>query len=386
MSQSKIESAIYCKNLSKEFYVIDENLNWRIVFRDVEKSRLNSFKVIDGINLEVPKGKFIGILGRNGAGKSTLLRILGGIYSPSDGIVKITGNISSLFELGGHGNTFLSGHSYANRYLDLMQVPQEGRAKIIQNIKQFSELNEAFEQPIYTYSTGMAARLYFATATELQSDIYLVDELLSVGDEHFQAKCWKRLRSRFLNGASGILVTHDWQAVMKLCEKTAILDKGKIIAIGDTDKIVQKYLDLPVPTKEYAEILIENDIIQLESESDCSIDFKILLKRPLNLEMNYSIEMYRASYGWENILLNESYIPLNCKSGMNRTSIKFKSLPLNPGDYFLKSTDTSIDNSKIESRSWTYGNGIRLRVTGSLKKSIISLPWKKSFQVMPYVN
>lgn len=378
MKMTDQECAIYCEGLSKEFYLIDGGFNWRIVFRD-NPTQDHSFKALTDVSLQVPKGKFVGILGRNGAGKSTLLRVLGGVYPPTKGIVNTTGMTSSLFEMGGLGNNRLSGYAYANRFLEIYGIQKKKRPALVQNIKDFSELGDDFNKAMYSYSSGMSARLYFATATELQHEIYLVDELLSVGDEHFQSKCWKRLRDRFSNGASGILVTHDWSAVLKLCEFSYILDKGRITAGGRTDTIVQHYLNLPVPTREYAEIIPNPAGYSLESKKNSLIHFQVLLKKNIPVSINYSIEYFRGGHGWQIILLNEDYTPIPCQMGINHLTIRIESLPLVAGDYylnlFLKSPDKSIDSLKLDSRSWTFGNGINLKVTGEPPAAIATLPW-----------
>ncbi|MDX1837991.1 ABC transporter ATP-binding protein [Legionella taurinensis] len=381
--------AISCENLSKKFYIIDEHLNWRIVFRD-KNTPFNSFQALSNVDLQVPKGKFVGILGRNGAGKSTLLRILGGVYAPSSGIIHIKGEASCLFEMGGLGNNRLTGYAYADRFLDIYGTNKSERRKLISNIQDFSELGEDFYRPIYTYSSGMAARLYFATATEVQHQIYLVDELLSVGDEHFQAKCWKRLRERFSNGASGILVTHDWSAVIKLCEYAYILDKGKITAGGRSDTIVQKYLNLPLPTKEFAEIIPAHPIYTAQSGKDCQLSFQVLLKKSVPFSVNYSIERFRGGYGWDIILLNDEYVKIPCREGINSLVIRIKTLPLVAGDYyfnlFLKSLDPTVDSLQLDSRSWTYGNGIPLNVTGETSQASVHLPWGKQIRIKHHAN
>jgi len=382
-------TALYCHKLSKEFFVIGDDLNWRIVFRDLNR-HLDSFFALKDIDLIVPKGKFVGILGRNGAGKSTLLRVLGGVYPATQGVVKANGQISGLFEMGGFSNPAITGHAYANRYLEIYGVKKTDRVQLINQIKAFSELENDFNKPIYTYSSGMASRLFFSTATELQHEIYLVDELLSVGDEHFQAKCWKRLRDRFSKGSSGILVTHDWSAVLKLCEQAHVLHKGCIIASGGSENIVQQYLNLPVPSKEYGEIITTSDTYVFESGKDSDINFKILQKIPTPLAVSYSIELFRAGYGWEMILLHPDFVKIQTVVGMNSCTIKIKKFPLVQGEYylniFLKTLDPEVDNTKIESRSWTYGNGVKIKVIGPKTDAVASLPWKIKMDVKPHAS
>jgi lipopolysaccharide transport system ATP-binding protein len=383
--QSGCEPAITCSKLSKDFYLVDDNFNWRLVFRE-SKQALTPFSALQDVSLEVPKGQFVGILGRNGAGKSTLLRVLGGVYPPTQGVVCVNGDVSSLFEMGGFGNNRLTGYAYANRYLEMYGLARKEREPLIRNIQIFSELGESFNKPMYTYSSGMSARLFFATATELQHEIYLVDELLSVGDEHFQAKCWKRLRERFSCGASGILVTHDWAAVLKLCTYAYLLEHGRVVGQGRAENMVQQYLNLPRPTQEYVEISTKPEGYTCESGQDCDLRFDLLLKQEVALLVSYSIELFRAGHGWELMLLHEDFVALDCKLGINHVSLCLKQLPLVAGTYylnlFLKSKDDEVDSLKLDSRSWTHGNGIMLRVVGANTKAATMLPWKKGVRVL----
>lgn len=388
MSGCDIDEAIICEKVSKEFYILDDKLSWRIIFRDI-KEPLDSFNALTNVDLFVPKGKFVGILGRNGAGKSTLLRLLGGVYPPTTGIVKTYGAVSGLFEMGGMGSRRLTGQAYAARYFDMFGISRQKRRELIDNIREFSELGSYFKKPLYTYSAGMLARLYFSTATELQQEIYLVDELLSVGDEHFQSKCWKRLRERFTNGASGVLVTHDWSAILKLCEFSYILDKGVIQTSGCSELMVQRYLRLPKPSKEYAEFLINPEGYLSKSGKNSEFVFNLLVKKEVNLALSYSVELFRSGFGWDIILLNEDYVPLACTLGNNTVKITIPRLPLVSGEYylniFLKSLDEHVDSHQLDSRSWTYGNGIKLKVQGLNSLATTLLPWSIEFKEVSHV-
>lgn len=381
MPNNEVEYAVVCHEVSKEFYTVDGGLNWLIVFKDPQK-KSHIFEALHHVSIKVPKGKFVGILGRNGAGKSTLLRTLGGVYSPTSGVVNTCGEVSGLFEMGGIGKNSLTGHSYADRFLEIAGINKQQRKQLLKNIEDFSELKENFFQPLYKYSSGMKARLFFATATELQHEIYLVDELLSVGDEHFQAKCWKRLRERFINGASGVLVTHDWSAILKICEKAYILDKGRITNSGTSSDMVQQYLNLPTPSKEYAEIILNKEKLKFISEQDAEFEVTILLKKNTSLAINYSIELLKIGFGWEIILLNEQYLPLFCKLGHNLVQFKINKLPLVPGEYFLniflKSLDDTVNSNHLDAVSWTHGNGVKILVTGKESPTTTVIPWNIS--------
>lgn len=387
-SSGDLGISLSCDKISKDFFIIDEKLNWRLVFS--QKKFLNrAFRALDDISITVPKGKFVGVLGRNGAGKSTLLRTVGGVYHPDSGLVRLSGKPSALFEMGGFGSRALTGAAYADRFLEINGIRSHERSLLIPRIKAFSELEDYFERPLYTYSSGMAARLYFSTATEVQHKIYLVDELLSVGDEHFQTKCWRRLKERFTAGASGLLVTHDWSAVLKLCEMSCILDKGRLVAMGESPKIVQQYLSLPVPAKEFAEIIPNPQPVTVISGQDCVIHFEVLVKKPVRFAINYSIEIFRAGFGWEIILMNPDYINPDCQLGLNACVIAIKRLPLAAGEYnlniFLKSLEETIDSSRLDACSWTHGNGIKFRVTGAESTAVLNLPWQKHSRQIDHV-
>ncbi len=367
-----------CTGISKVFPICDVGASWRVLFG---KTKGKMFTALNNISLSVPKGKFVGILGRNGAGKSTLLRTLGGVYTPTSGKVKVNGQLSGLFEMGGFGNRYITGREFAKRTLELQGAKRSQLDKLIAEIQDFSELEESFDQQVYTYSTGMAARLYFATATALQHDIYLVDEILSVGDEHFQAKCWQRLRERFTQGASGILVTHDWSAILKLCEEAHILEHGTIVQSGRSDKIVQMYLKLPFPERGIARFCSTNpERYVLQSGKDAELIFDVELDKNVPIDFGYSIELLQIGIGWE-ILLIQNPTPLINSKGTHQVCIKIGKLPLAPGRFFLnmflatpREPGSSSAYKVYDSLTWTLGNGIELIVEGKKRSSALVIP------------
>src|SRR3954469_935343 len=222
--------AITCRGVSKAFALVDGGNAWRLVFGSAKDVPI--FQALRDISFDVPKGQFVGVLGRNGAGKSTLLRVIGGVYAADRGSVSVDGALSGLYELGLVGNPELTGRAYADRLLNVHGFSERDRAAMIADIHEFSELGDRFDDPVLTYSAGMTARLFFSTATAGHYEVYLLDEILSVGDQHFQAKCWRRLRDRVSRGASGVLVTHDWSAILKMCETAHILESGRITFSG----------------------------------------------------------------------------------------------------------------------------------------------------------
>jgi len=374
-----------CLGVSKVFPVLDEGTSWRIVFGSPQGCK--SVTALDNVSLCVPKGKVIGILGRNGAGKSTLLRILAGVYRPTSGSIQPNGTVSGLFELGGLGKGHLTGREYAERFLRFHLAQQSKLPELMEEIHEFSELGAKFEKPIYTLSTGMAARLYFATATALKYDIYLIDEVLAVGDEHFQGRCWARLRERLSHGASGVLVTHDWTAILKLCEVSHIVDRGRIIESGPTEQIVRSYLNLrndlsthvarfcpDTPTDYFA-----------HCQQDAEIRFLVELNKPEPVELGYSIELLRAGICWE-ILLLADHLPIASSVGQHEVRLKIPRLPLPPGRYylnlFLNAVREGPSGRRIpcDARSWTHGSALSLTVEGEAcgSATMVPLNWTKN--------
>jgi lipopolysaccharide transport system ATP-binding protein len=355
---------------------VDAGDAWRIIF-GVEESQ-KQFEARRDVSILVPKGKIVGVLGYNGAGKSTLLRILGGVYKPTSGAVYVSGEIAGLYELGGLSNRFLTGREYALRMLGYLGVERSSFQELLADICEFSELNEHFERPIMTYSSGMAARLYFATATALERDIYLIDELLSVGDEYFQAKCWKRIRERLTRGASGVLVTHDWSAVIKLCERSYVLDHGEIAISGLSDEVIAQYLRLEPPPLNIARFGQMETSFVAETGQDLELRIPIEVLEPERIEFAFSIEFLRLGFGWEIVILSD-YHSVADLPGRRTVAVQIPRLPLAPNRYSLnlflqKRNDDSTGGVVCDRRTWTSGNGLELNVKGPQSAALVRIP------------
>lgn len=377
-------AALSCVGVSKVFPMFDGGASWRIVFGMPPKGK--KVVALKDVSLTVPKGTIVGVLGRNGAGKSTLLRILAGIYSASSGRVWREGAVSGLFEIGSIGHRFMTGREYARRALLLQGVEASQLAIMLDDVREFSELEAAFDAPIYTYSTGMTARLYFASATAVQHDIYLIDEVLTVGDEHFRNKCWMRMRDRLSQGASGILVTHDWSAVLKLCEVCHVLDHGRIVESGASDRVVRSYLGLVKPDPRKVRFSPDNPTTYTaKSLRDTEFRFCIEVTEQIPVALGYSIETLRVGIGWE-VLLLENNLPVCAKIGRNEVQLRIPRLPLGAGRYYLNLflTSPKVQGSReplqsYDVRGWTYGNPIELTVEGASRGSSTILPvvWER---------
>ena len=202
------------------------------------------FLALKNINLDIEAGITLGIVGRNGSGKSTLLQVICSILKPTSGSVHVTGRISALLELGGGFNLDLTGRENILWMGLLMGFSSKEMEKKIPEIEAFSELGEFIDQPVKTYSTGMFLRLGFATAVNVDPNILIIDEALSVGDAKFQHKCYQKFRYFQEQGNTILLVTHDSNLILKHCDRAILLDSGNLLEVGEPNDVVNKYLDL----------------------------------------------------------------------------------------------------------------------------------------------
>lgn len=232
---------ITVKNLSKSYHIYDQPRDRlkQFILPSVRrlvglgaKQYYRDFWALKDISFEVRRGETIGVLGRNGSGKSTLLQMISGTLTPSAGEISIGGKITALLELGAGFNPEFSGRE--NVYLNaaIFGLAREKIEQKFEEIAAFADIGEFIEQPVKTYSSGMYARLAFAVATALDPEILVVDEILSVGDIFFQARCMRKLDEFRERGGTVFFVTHDTYAVERICTRTIVLDKGQMVFAG----------------------------------------------------------------------------------------------------------------------------------------------------------
>ncbi len=200
-----------------------------------------TFRAIDNLSLEVKKGEVLGILGKNGAGKSTLLKMITGVVIPTSGTIKVNGKISSLLELGTAFNMELTGIENIYQHGQVMGLTNEQIDAKRDEIIEFADIGDHIYQPVKTYSSGMFARLAFACAINVDPDVLIVDEVLSVGDMSFQLKCFKKFEQFKNSGKTILFVTHGIGDVLRNCTRTVIIDAGKKIFDGGVKEGVEKY-------------------------------------------------------------------------------------------------------------------------------------------------
>lgn len=218
------------------------------------------FNALDNINLKVNKGERVGIIGGNGAGKSTLLKIISRITAPTSGSIKLKGRVASMLEVGTGFHGELTGRE--NIYLNgsILGMSKAEVDKKIETIIDFSECRKFIDTPVKRYSSGMYVKLAFAVAAHLDADILIMDEVLAVGDMAFQEKCLGKMDEVSTNEGRTILyISHNMSTIQRLCNRCIVIDKGKIIFDGDTDKAVELYLNNVVKDEFYRNYLTEEN-------------------------------------------------------------------------------------------------------------------------------
>lgn len=235
--------AIRVENLSKTFKLHTErrsSIKERVVRGRAKHG--GTFKALEDISFEVPRGTTFGLIGHNGSGKSTLLKILAGVYRPTAGGVTVDGRVSALLELGAGFHGELTGRE--NIYLNgaILGIPRRQIESSIGEIIEFSGIGEFIDSPVKIYSSGMYVRLGFAIAVTLEPEILIVDEIIAVGDEEFQRKCFDYLFKLRNRGTTIVLVTHSLGLAAELCETAVWLDHGEMAALGPATDVIDAYL------------------------------------------------------------------------------------------------------------------------------------------------
>lgn len=238
------EIAISLKNVSKCYRRYKHPVDRLKEILLPGKSRIDEFWSLRGIDLEIPKGQTVGIVGRNGSGKSTLLQIVAGTLTPTTGQVHVNGRISALLELGSGFNPEFTGRQnvfFNGRLLGLSH--QEIEAKFGE-IAGFADIGDFIDQPVKTYSSGMFVRLAFAVAVNVDPEVLIVDEALAVGDVVFQHRCMRRMRSMMDSGVTTLFVSHDPGAIKTLCNWAVMIHDGEIYTSGLPNAVIIDYLKL----------------------------------------------------------------------------------------------------------------------------------------------
>jgi len=244
--ESSMEESILVKNVTKIFNLSkplhEKTEGVENVYAHTKKNR--QIIALDDVSFSVSKGEVLGILGLNGSGKTTLLRILSGIYLPDRGFVKTNGKLAPLLQLGTGFHKELVASENIIMYGMLLGFSKDEIKKRVPKIIEFAELEQFSSMPLKQYSSGMRARLAFSTGFQIDPDILIIDEILSVGDIKFRAKGLDAILSLKKNNKTIILASHSMNMIAKICDRALILQQGKLIGMGDTTTMIKKYKEI----------------------------------------------------------------------------------------------------------------------------------------------
>jgi len=303
-------NVITIKNLTKDYLILDRP---RDVFRLIppfnRSGRLNLFRALDHISLEVAQGEVVGLIGPNGSGKSTLLKILAGVSAPTAGAVRISGHISAILEVSTGFSQELSGRENIRRRLMLQGLTRQEVKRLLPEIIEFSELEDVIDEPVRAYSTGMGAKLVFSVVTAAVNDVVLLDEILAAGDEHFQAKSFRRIRDICSSGRTVVVASHDTVFVDRLCDRAIWLEKGKIRMAGDAHPVSIAYSGQDAKKVEAS---YPREFGQIESVEFDFVDGKMRITSRLRVHkptenLQYQIALYDNRLGITSTVANTAW-------------------------------------------------------------------------------
>lgn len=345
--------AIKVNNLSKVYKLYDKPQDrLKEALNPFKKSYHKDFHALNDVSFEIKKGEIVGIVGKNGAGKSTLLKIITGVLTPSSGHVNSNGRIASLLELGAGFNPEYTG--IENIYLQgtLMGYTHAEMEKKIDQILSFADIGDFIHQSVKMYSSGMFARLAFSVSINVDPDILIIDEALSVGDMRFQLKCMDKFNEFREAGKTILFVTHDINSIKRFCTYSLWIKNGQLESIGNTDQITDRYLDYLKldTTKECKEVNTANNNVAEIKGLNIYHDNKIIndIKFAANIEIEVIYEVFEKNIKEPvlgiaihsidnqyicglNTLLDNVTIPWNI--GINKFILKYIEFNLTGGSY-----------------------------------------------------
>ncbi len=238
------DCAVKAKNVYKTFSVYSDKANTikeKVLF--LSRNRREKREVLKNINLEINKGEVVALIGTNGSGKSTLLKLMTKILYPTSGEIETNGKLTSLLELGAGFHADFSGRENIYFNASIFGLTKKEIDERLNDIIEFSELERFIDNPVRTYSSGMYMRLAFSVAINVNADILLIDEILSVGDEHFQNKCIKKMHELKQKEKTMLFVTHSMETVKKLCDRAIWLSNGEVKRDGNVNEVIEKYME-----------------------------------------------------------------------------------------------------------------------------------------------
>lgn len=253
-------------NLTKTYKLFNQSIDrLKEALHPFKKIYHKNFNAIDSVSFEINRGETVGIIGRNGSGKSTLLKLITGVLTPTKGSASVCGRVAAILELGAGFNQELTGLQNIDLNKTINGIPESKSKNYLERIIDFSELGEFINQPLKTYSSGMKARLAFAVAINVEPDILIVDEALSVGDAAFQRKCFAKMEQIRKAGVTILFVSHSETSILNLCNRVIWLVNGSKVLDGNPKLVTSLYLKhISRPTKKED---IQKEYVKLASAS-----------------------------------------------------------------------------------------------------------------------
>ncbi|SEG46854.1 teichoic acid transport system ATP-binding protein [Butyrivibrio sp. Su6] len=308
--------AIEVKNLTKIYKLYDKPMDrLKDSLGLAKKGKFKEHRALNNVSLSVKKGETVGIIGTNGSGKSTILKIITGVLSPTEGEVNVDGHISALLELGAGFNMEYNGID--NIYLNGMMIgfSEEEIEKRMDAILEFADIGDYVYQPVKTYSSGMFVRLAFAVAINIDPEILIVDEALSVGDVFFQAKCYHKFEEFKKKGKTILFVSHDLSSISKYCDRAVLLNQGVLLGEGTPKKMIDIYKQVlvgqyPLPSSDVENLLDDESIREAAASADKRADAKIKGDNKASKKESVS-DVEALEYGDGAAVITEYYITDN---------------------------------------------------------------------------
>ena len=363
-----METIIDIKHLNKVYNLYDKPIDrLKEVLSPTHKSYHREHYALNDISLEIKKGESVGIVGKNGSGKSTLLKIITGVLNPTSGEINVKGKISALLELGAGFNPEYTG--IENIYLNgtMMGYSKAEMDEKVDDIIAFADIGDFINQPVKTYSSGMFARLAFAVSINVEPEILIVDETLSVGDTRFQIKCMDKMKEMMEGGTTVLFVSHDINAIRRFCTKCVWINEGRLKEIGSVNTVSDHYMD-------FLKILdVENERKKEEHVSEIEfipknnvvaevVEFKVL---------NIKNEIIDTMYYDETIKIRMVYDVYDETIKNPVLGVAIRSCD----DKYINGLNTLLDNKKIP---WKYG---RNQMVLEYVDGILALSGKYYFDV-----
>lgn len=342
-----METIIDIKHLNKVYNLYDKPIDrLKEVLSPTHKSYHREHYALNDISLEIKKGESVGIVGKNGSGKSTLLKIITGVLNPTSGEMNVQGKISALLELGAGFNPEYTG--IENIYLNgtMMGYSKAEMDEKVDDIIAFADIGDFINQPVKTYSSGMFARLAFAVSINVEPEILIVDETLSVGDTRFQIKCMDKMKEMMGGGTTVLFVSHDINAIRRFCTRCIWINEGKMKEVGSVNMVSDHYIDFLKMLDAENQVGVEND------KTDGFIPKKGIVAEIIDFNiLNVKNEKVDEVYYDETVKIQIVYDVYDEKIKYPVMGVAIRGCD----DKYINGLNTLLDKKAI---SWKYGRNI----------------------------